>query len=411
MTIQTPCVCDQALAVDRLVPVDGALARIAELQIPLETENCFVGDALERVVSEDILAPSNVPRFDNSAMDGFAVCAANIAPNMPVKIAGSIQAGGQIDHLTPHSAARIFTGAPVPVGADTIVPQEYAVIQNDKVVFNKIPKAGSHIRRAGEEVSKAARLVTSGTKITIPYIATLISAGVKHINVYKLPKTSFLATGNEIKPAGSVLQSGQIWDSNSPMLSLLLKKSGIQPHVYQCPDNKGMITHYLKDRLTKDQVIITSGAASVGSYDYMHEVIMELGAQPIFKGVKMKPGKPVALYRIRDKFILCLPGNPYAAYVTWQIFGTVLINRFQGIIKSNEMWGSAKLSADVDNALSREEYRPATIKHQSDGSISISINDALHSSQMSPISYSNALVKLPIFSALKVGQVIKYLPI
>lgn len=398
--------CEDARIIGRLITVDEALARIATVSLDLPSTDICITQAVGRVLTQDVQAQTCLPRFDNSAMDGFALRSSEVQPNKPIHISGEQPAGADTNVLYPNTVMRIFTGASIPVGADTVVPQEHVKVQAGQAIFSTAPTPGTHIRRAGEECAKGATLATSGIRVSTAHVAGFVAAGVSKVRVRQRPKVSLLLTGDELRPAGARLASGQIWDCNGPMLSAMMARLGLSPNTDQIADDRANLTTWLDTHLQTDHLIVTSGAASVGAHDHLQDVLQDLGATPVFKGVRMKPGKPVGLYQTGNCFILCLPGNPYAAYVTWALFGEALIAQLTGYQPQHPPHSLAQLEADIKNTSPRDDFRPAVLTINPKGQQTVTVQAATKSSMMRPMAMCNAFARIPANSALAAGQII-----
>ncbi len=298
-------------------------------------ENELLSLSSGRILSENIFAEDDFPSSDNSAMDGYAICHSHLLET--IKIQGCCYPGDQKITLLPKQAIRLFTGALIPKGADTVIPQEYAYqesIGKDSYIkvsnLNAI-EIGQHVRKQGEDIKKNDLLLLKGTKLKPSSIALLASQGIREVSVYSKPKVGILTTGGELVDPGSLRSREQIYNSNGTMLESLVRNSGLDlVDLKHCIDDEYQLLESLKQLASNCDLVITAGGASVGQRDLIKQVVKSLGGHFKFEMINMKPGKPVALAQIQKTFILCLPGNPVSAYVTFILFGIPLIRAIKG---------------------------------------------------------------------------------
>jgi molybdopterin molybdotransferase len=332
---------------ETLLPLEIALERMLDGVEPLPVETVAVSDALGRVVGEAIASPTTLPRWDNSAMDGFAVRAEDVAgasPMQPVelRVIGDVPAGhapgGQ---LTPGTAMRILTGAMIPAGADAVVPVEETDSPSgladlpDVVRVHAPASAGAHLRRAGADVQVGAVLLESGAVIGPAALALLIAAGLSRVPVHRRPRVSVLSTGDELMPAGATLKPGQIHDANGPMLVAQARLAGAeadQPAI--APDELEQLVARLTVAARDADVVVVSGGVSVGARDLVKPAFKRLGRLEIWR-VAVQPGKPLAFARAERpdggvSLLFGLPGNPVSSFVTFELFVRPILRRLAG---------------------------------------------------------------------------------
>lgn len=266
---------------------------------------------LNYVLAEDIYSPIDVPSFDNSAMDGYALIFNGETQSW--KLRGEIQAGDTSAHeVAPEEAIRIFTGAKMPEGADTVIQQELMEIKGNKIIYthNKI-KTGSNVRLKGTQCKAGDQILKKGTKITPGVIGLLASVGVSRVTVITPPSVAYIVTGNELKEVGQPLESGEIYNSNGPMLNALLKETGINSiTALKAEDDKENLQRTVDKALEDADVLILSGGISVGDYDFVRECLKNSGVEELFYKIKQRPGKPMYAGAKGEKMIFALPGNP-----------------------------------------------------------------------------------------------------
>jgi molybdopterin molybdotransferase len=315
--------------------VAEAQQRILAAFSPLEVEVIPLAAALGRILAEDAVAQDQLPRFDNSAMDGYALRAADTRTatrDQParLRIAGEIPAGRVLDHALAHGeVARIFTGGATPDGADAVIQQELVTVEDGDLVLVAPVSPETNVRRAGEDVAAGALLLPRGSEIGPAELALLASAGVSPVTMRRRPRVAILATGDELVSAGEPLAPGQIRESNSIYLAAAVTRAGGEAvPLGVARDNE----NDLRERLTSAQdvdAIISSGGVSVGDYDLVKQILGEQGAVDFWR-VRMRPGKPLAFGRLGDIPLIGLPGNPVSAAVTFELFARPAIRRMLG---------------------------------------------------------------------------------
>jgi len=319
-----------------VISVEQALAAILSNVGPLGAERLAITNCLGRVLAEDIVAPFNVPPFDNSAMDGYAVLHRDISaasPDHPVTlpVAGDLPAGAaSAGTLTPGTAVRIMTGAAVPGGADTVVMQEDTVARDGSVTVLKPPAKGANIRCAGEDIRAGEILFRNGTTLRPGHIGTMASIKRAVVSVYQQVRVAIVSTGDELVDIDQELTSGKIVTSNSYSLAALVRDGGGLPVVLEIArDTREALSNRLQEALRADMVI-TSGGVSVGDYDFVKAVLQELGLDMKFWKVAMRPGQPLAFGTIGRTPVFGLPGNPVSAMVSFEQFVRPALRKMSG---------------------------------------------------------------------------------
>lgn len=282
------------------------------------TEQVAIIDSVGRVTAEDFIATFDLPSFDNSAMDGYAVRAENCRNKGTLAVTGYIPAGGAKTPVEPGCAVRIMTGAPIPTGCDAVVPLEDTEERDGTVrIMAPVPQ-GQHIRYAGEDVFSGETIVPAGTLIRPPEISMLASFGKAFVKVHRKLKVEILATGDELTEAGHVLSPGMVFNSNSPALAAAVQEAGGIPVVLGIArDDREELRQKITEGLNAD-VLITAAGASVGDRDLVREILAELEVNQLFWRVDIKPGKSFAFGLKNDRPVFSLPGNPVSALVTFE---------------------------------------------------------------------------------------------
>lgn len=277
------------------------------------TEKIVLGSALGRTLSENVVATFPIPRFDSSAMDGYAVG----SPVGPWKITQTVAAGAEGHGVSSKEAARVLTGAPVPEGTYAVVAQEDAHISAATVTAESIE--GNHVRRCGEDVQIGEVVVPAGAFLDPPKVSAIAAVGQAEVSVLIRPSVMLISTGNELAPLGQQLAVAQVYDSNRLGIEAALAFHGAQ--VQSCTVNDSVTA--LVDAVPREvDLVLTTAGASVGDHDFVQPAMAELGFEVLFAGVSMKPGKPVTFAKRGNQYWLALPGNPMAAFTTFALFGS-----------------------------------------------------------------------------------------
>ncbi len=303
-----------------MLPLNDALTKMLEqLPLPTKSETLPLNLADERICAEDVVSPINVPAFDNSAMDGYAVRFADLEKSMTLPLAGKSFAGVPFTGEWPEgSVIRIMTGAMLPQGADAVIMQEQTTQNPDgSITFEKMPKMGSNIRRIGEDVKKGDVVLAKGAKLTALSLPLLASLGLEKVQVFPKVKVALLSTGDELVSVGNPLKEGQIYDTNRFSVSLMLKRLGCEIlDLGILADDPAVFEKAFQEAQEQADLIITSGGVSVGEADFTKNVLEKLGHVNFWK-IAMKPGKPFAFGKIGQAWFCGLPGNPVSALVTF----------------------------------------------------------------------------------------------
>jgi molybdopterin molybdotransferase len=314
-----------------VITEEQALARIIENVRPLRARAVPLARARDRFAAKDVFARVALPGFDNSAMDGYAVVASACAGGKAQRLIGEQPAG--IDRklrIEPGQAVRIFTGAPIPSGADTVVMQEDVRAEGSEIFVNTTVEPGEFIRRRGCDLSEGQKIVEAGTRLRAQTLALLASQGFSEIEVGEEVRVAIVSTGDELVAPGGELGAGQIFDSNSALLQALVEKFGATAaQVRHCPDELGAIENAFRDALELE-VLIVIGGVSVGARDLVKPALNAIGAQTDLWRVAVKPGKPFLFGRAGDCAIFGLPGNPVSAFVTFLLFVRPALMRLMG---------------------------------------------------------------------------------
>jgi molybdopterin molybdotransferase len=313
-----------------LLPVDAALAQLLDGAVLLDSETIPLGDAHGRILATDVTARLTQPPFAASAMDGYAVRFADLPG--PWRVVGEAAAGrGFAGMVPPRTAVRIFTGAPLPPGTDTVVVQEDVAVDGATatLIGDGPPHVGAHVRAAGQDFAAGTSLLRAGERLTPPRLGLLAAAGHAIVTIVRRPRVCLIATGDELVQPGVTPGPDQIVSSNPAMLAALFTAAGAQvidPGII--PDRREALAAAL--HAADADIIITIGGASVGDHDLVVPVLRDLGAEIDFWKIAMRPGKPMLAGRLGAARVIGLPGNPVSAYVCALLFAVPLIARLGG---------------------------------------------------------------------------------
>lgn len=340
-----------------------------------EHETVSLTEALDRITAAPIISPINVPRFDNSAMDGYAVRLADIEQSRTLPVANAVFAGDDISNLNwpIGSCLRIMTGAPVPDGADAVVMQEHTQATEQSVTFLKEIKAGDNIRRIGEDVKKDAITVAKGQRLSIPTLSTLATLGIHQVSVYRRLKVAIFSTGNELTSIDKPLPNNSaIYDSNGFTLKLLLTKLNCQiVDLGIIPDNPNLIKQALITASKQADLIITSGGVSVGDADYTKTALEALGEINFWK-IAMKPGKPFAFGKIGNALFCGLPGNPVSTMVTFYQLVQPLISILSGLEPlTMDLTFQVRTATDLKKSVGRMDFQRGILQVNANGELEV----------------------------------------
>lgn len=315
-----------------MLDFDAALSSVLDAVTPAAAERVPVLHAAGRVLAEPVVAKRPLPEFDYSAMDGYAISSADLAPSggvLPVR--GVSAAGSAPERLEPGTAMRIFTGGPVPQGADAIVLQEDVASDGEHARFHERPAPGSHIRKRGEDLEAGMEALAAGVRLNPFQLGLAASLDYAELLVTKRPNVALLCTGDELRPPGSSGPPGSIPESNGVALAALVQAAGGSPHLcVRTSDDLEATRRALGNALRLAEVVVTCGGVSVGDRDVVKTSLESLGVTTVFHKVAIKPGKPLYFGKLGQQRILGLPGNPASAQVTFSLFGLPLLRALLG---------------------------------------------------------------------------------
>jgi molybdopterin molybdotransferase len=354
-----------------MIEISKALRIVERETAKLGVEKVPLAECIGRVLAQDVVADMDLPPFDRSQMDGYAVIAAdtNSAP-VDLKIVGESAAGhGWHKTLKRGGSVRIMTGAPVPKGADAVQKVELTSgWEGETVTIRETVKKGSFIVKQATEVKKGDAIFRTGDRISANMISALASFGYARISIGKVPTVSIMSTGSEIVAIGKKPGRDQIRNSNSVMLEVLCRGLGCSTTVLDSPADN---ISDLKSQISKNrsQILLITGGVSAGKYDLTKTALIELGAEIFFEKLRLKPGKPAVFARLGKTLVFGLPGNPVSAAVTFELFVRKAILLMQGASDTDLRRGKAVLAADVRAPKERDAYIPSSLSTSKDGEL------------------------------------------
>ncbi len=403
-----------------MINTDQATAIILELgQAGAETETVPLHSALHRILAESVVSKLDFPHWDNSAMDGYAVRWADLQAGMDyLQVVSEIPAGvAPTQSIGSGQAARIFTGAMLPNGADTIVIQENTQRVDDQLQIMKPATAqGEFVRRQGDFAKLGEVLLTKGTRLLPAAIAVLAAAQYPQVQVYRKTRVAILSTGNELVQPGDSLAPGQIVDSNQYALTALIQQWGGEPVLLgNAPDNPQELATMIQRAIDSADIVLSTGGVSVGDYDYVDRVLAELGAQIHITAVAVKPGKPltVATFQRNGQQILYfgLPGNPVSALVSCWRFIYLGFQRVAGVTNPQLPWMEAVTGVDLRSDGKRESYLWGRVEIKNNRQEFMPVAGGHNSGNLINLAQANALALMPAGCDVAANSVIQILRI
>ncbi|HPQ50150.1 MAG: molybdopterin molybdotransferase MoeA [Alphaproteobacteria bacterium] len=387
----------------------------------LEIETLPLNRISERICAQDVFAPIDIQPFDNSAMDGFAVYRDDLAratQDNPVTLekSGVIAAGDLVSHTSFQrgSCVQIMTGAPMPSGADAVVPVELVKIGEDGIAFFSTPEIGAHIRHAGEDFKTGDVLLKVGDPLDAAYILPLATLGISSIEVFKKPRVAFLSTGKElVDDLSTSLGSGQIYNSNRPYALAFLNDLGVECFesltIQDEPEDFKKHLSALVDQ--NPDMIISSGAVSAGAFDFVKSGLENLGAEILYHKVKIKPGKPNLLARLPNGTLYFgLPGNPVATAVGLRFFVDIAFRAMSGMEMEEPL--HVKLEHPYSKKSELQMFLKGRLTCLEDGSFTVSILEGQDSFMVNPFLKMNAWVCVPDkITEIKDGEIVDVYPL
>jgi molybdopterin molybdotransferase len=407
------CGCDSPKSGPALKSIEEALEFLLARAKPVaEVEQLPISEALGRVLAEPVTSPIEVPPWNNSAMDGYALNSTDLQGDSPrLPVSQRIPAGSMGSHLEPGTAARIFTGAPVPPGADTVVIQEACEQDGDAVIIRQAPSPGANIRAAGEDIKAGAKILVQGIRLGPQHLGLAASVGVAELSVHRRLKVAVFSSGDELVMPGETLGVGQIYNSNQFTLSGLLQALGcevIQLGIVE--DSLEATCEALARGAEQADLVVASGGVSVGEEDHVKPAVEQLGSLDLWK-IAIRPGKPLAFGHIGETPFIGTPGNPVSLFVTFCIFARPYILRTQGVTEDvAPLPIMAKADFEWTKPDKRREYARARMAFNDQGETVVSLYPSRSSGVLSSVVWANGLVVIPEHKTLAKGDPVMFIP-
>ena len=403
-----------------LMPLDDALARLLAHAAPLgRTDQVSTFDADGRVLAQDVVSPLQVPPADNSSMDGYAVRAADVtAAGVELPVTQRIAAGQPGTALPPGSAARIFTGAPMPAGADAVVMQEdtETLEGGARVRIQVVPAPGQWVRRAGEDVMRGATVLHKGERLAPAGMGLAAGIGLNQLLVASRPRVALFSTGDELVMPGDVapqdMKPGAIYNSNRFFLRALLTRLGCEvSDLGIVPDNRAATLAALQSAAHGHDLILTSGGVSVGEEDHIKPAVEQLGALDLWQ-IAMKPGKPFAYGHVRRgegdaAHFMGLPGNPVSSFVTFLLLVRPFLLKLQGATALAPAAMAMRADFSLPKADKRREFLRA--RRNAEGGLDLFGNQS--SGVLTSAHWADGLIDLPAGQTIAEGDVVRFIPL
>jgi molybdopterin molybdotransferase len=398
-----------------MLPFEEALGRVLDRVPAPISELVPLADAPGRVLTESIQSPIDLPIFDNSAMDGYAVRAADIASAtaatpVHLRVVGKVAAGDvAASQVTPGVCMRLFTGSPLPPGADAVVMQEDTRLDPNcpgEVMILAPANPGEYVRPHGEDITQGSIMAAEGEVLAAGRIGLIAAAGLTHISVGRRPVVGLLATGSELMEPGQPLAPGRIYESNRAALAALIKRSGAIPASFPLvADALAQTNLALANALSQCDAVVTSGGVSVGEMDFLKRSFEQIGGELEFWKVAMKPGRPFVFGRYGEKLLFGLPGNPVSAFVTFLLLVRPALLRWQGAAEVSLPVHPGVLAEPLANPGERRHFM--RVKVDSTGKVRSAGIQASH--VLSSLAAANGLIDMPPCSSLVTGSPVSVL--
>ncbi len=348
--------------------IDEALELVLGGLAPLGAERVPLAEAAGRVAAEPALSAVDLPPFDRSAMDGYAVRAADTAPGVALRLVGGVAAGEVATAtLEPGTAARVSTGAAIPPGADAILQSELAVEQDGSVAPERALQPGTHVRFRGEDLHAGDELAPAGSLLTLARISALASAGVGEVAVHRRPQLNLIVTGSELLPIGAPPEPGRIHESNGLMVRLLADRAGASVVDQGVIGDDREATREAVSAGLEGDVLVVSGGVSVGPHDHVKPAFEDCGVEEVFWRVRIKPGKPLWFGRRGDTLVFGLPGNPLSTIVCFCVFIEPALRRLAGEADARPRLEAGRLTTAARASDGRTTFLTARLQPGADG--------------------------------------------
>ena len=379
-----------------MLNVDDALRKLGDLTSPvLDTEVIPLTESKGRVVASAIDAPMDLPPFDASAMDGYALHVNDLNQDRALAVVGESRAGHVYqDPLAPGTAIRIFTGAPIPRGTSAVVIQEDVERNGDQISFRASLEIGENIRSRGHDIAKTQLLAKAGDRLDAYKISWLAACGVTNVTAVRRIRVALFSTGDELIDPGTPLGPGQIYDANRTALRELVSERPVEVlDLGALPDDPQAINRALETAAEAADVVVTSGGVSVGDADYVRDVVAQAGSLDFWK-IALKPGKPLAVGRVGKALFFGLPGNPVSTIITYLLFVAPTIDRLCGMPDSTPYRLPAILQETIEHHQGRREYVRGVFR-TNDDRVTVSPTGDQSSNRLATFANANCLIVVP----------------
>jgi molybdopterin molybdotransferase len=383
-----------------MIDVARALELFDKHISPMESERLSVAHAAGRVAAREVTSKIHLPPFAQSAMDGFAVRAADLAgasKESPVQLlrVGEVAAGdtGSLPSVNERQTVRVFTGGRIPPGADAVVRQERADSSDEQVSFVEPVESGKDVRAVGEELQKGTTLIEPGVRLDERHIGVLSMCGHAEVNVTRQPAITLLISGDEIISPGIELRTGEVYDANTPFLAGWLKKHGYTNiEIVAVEDDRRAVKRALKIALGQSDLVVSTGGVSVGDYDFFGDVADEIGLETIFWKVSQKPAKPLLFARSGQASLLGMPGNPGAVFVSTYVYLRRVLDLLEGAEPAGPRMCSGVLSSGIRHSAHKLSWTGCTLSYSDDGRAQL---EPVGGHRMSQLFRADAIVQVP----------------
>ncbi|MDO6612803.1 molybdopterin molybdotransferase MoeA [Shewanella sp. 1_MG-2023] len=378
-------------------PTDAINALLDQVSVIEQSEMVSLNEAVGRILSEDLASCIDLPPFDNSSMDGYAFKFDELTGETAttLTLVGTSFAGHPYKGKIPaNSCIRIMTGAPVPAGYDTVQMQEKTSADGDKITIEHPNAKGNSIRYCGEELTAGTNVLKSGTQIRAAEMGVLATIGISQIRVKARLKVAFFSTGDELRPVGSELAPGQIYDSNRYSIKGLLTQANVEwIDLGVIEDDKEAIRGAFREAAKKADMVLTSGGVSVGDADYTKQILSEEG-EITFWRLAIKPGKPFAFGKLGKAVFCGLPGNPVSSMVTFYKLVWPIVNKMQGLTVKEPLIVKATLTSAIRKQPGRAEYQRGILSRDDNGELVVSTTGGQGSGMLTSMSLANCFINL-----------------
>lgn len=390
--------------------IDAAIEKILDQVTPVQQcENIAIADALQRITSEAVSAPINVPSFTSSAMDGYAICHADLGSGRTAfKLIGTSLAGHPFSLLVKTGeCVRITTGAVLPEGTDSVIMQEHASVEGHKVIFSGQSKYKQFARMPGSDTRQGDILLTANKRLAPADIALLASQGITHVMVRKKPRIAIISTGDELVQAGTPLKPGQIYDSNRALLSSMIQQLGLtcidMGSVGDSPEALEQVFSHAAENV---DAIISSGGVSVGEADFVKQLLEQFGELKFWK-IAMKPGKPLTVGYYKSVPFFGLPGNPVSVCVTFTQLVRPAMEKMCGLAPKKQPTLLATTTTKLSKQAGRFEFQRGVLSKTEEGKWQVATTGAQDSHLLNSLGKANCYIMLPLASkGSEVGETV-----